>query len=158
MDKVKEVLPDGFLRDKDGVLIWRGGGYMAHYSDRGEAVKWHSAGALRLTCTERMFNKFHSSPCTNAPKHDPDVNGRLTKCGVHCKAAVAKREAKAEERTAKWKAQTKANIELDKAEVAVMAALRQIASGHNDPRALAQSVLDRLDAAKEAVQLLSGRK
>ncbi len=137
------------MRDDDGVLGWHGG---PHYSDPGEAIKTWWVGELRLGCAESVFGNYSSSPCGCIPKHDPDVNGRFTRCGKHSTAAKAKRKAAQEKRDQAWRRKMDLQNELHKATIAVEPALRQIADGHNDPRTLAQEVLSALDAIRAALK------
>ena len=98
-------------------------------------MTWH-AGELRSGCTDNVMSSFHSAPCGNAAKHDPDINGNPTKCGHHSAAAKARKKAKRDERDraerAKWAlrdALWRWNGERDDI-------IRKIAEGHNDPRGL----------------------
>lgn len=140
---------DGLTRHESGVLVWTGG-LGARYQDPGEAVMNHCAEKLVPSCTERVMGSYHSGPCGNTPRHDPDANGRPTKCGNHSKAAHARRAAKKEATEARWKAQWRADGDVHDANKAVEVALRQIAEGHNDPRTLAEETIQRLDAARDA--------
>lgn len=124
----------GFTRGADGILEWHGG---RDYDDPGEAIKTWRAGELRLGCNQLVYGEHSFSPCGKPPKHDPDANGRMTKCGAHCAASTARREADFLRKQA-----------LRDAVAGLEPALRQIADGHNDPRALAQEVIARLDQAR----------
>jgi hypothetical protein len=136
-----------FMRTKDGYLYPTGGRY---YREPGEAIKTWRNGELKPGCNAEVFAMWSSSPCGNTPKHDPDHLGRPTKCGMHCKAAVEKREAKKAATTARWNAEWAARDALHEARAGLETALRKIAEGHNDPRSLAQETLDTLEAAKAA--------
>lgn len=132
-------------RTEEGVLIVPSG---RHYSDPGEAlVRWW-AGKLVPTCTHSVYANYCTSPCTKKPKHDPDANGRMTKCGTHCQAAKDKRAAKAVEREAAWRLKFKRDVAIRKSTGDLEPALRKIAEGHNDARGLAQEIIAALDAAR----------
>lgn len=66
-------------------------------------------------------------------------------CGIHDPVAVkAKRDARDAKWNAEWAAQKQAAAEKKRAadlHAAALAAIKQIASGHNDPRSLALEVL-----------------
>lgn len=79
-------------------------------------------------CTRKNGHGPHGAWCK---AHDPD-------------AVKAKREA----RYAKMRAGWDREKSLNDAKAALEPALRQIAAGHNDPRALAESVIAALDAAR----------
>lgn len=132
-------------RNEDGVLIVPAG---RHYTDPGEAIVRHWAGGFVPTCTERVFGDWSSSPCKKAPKHDPDANGRMTKCGTHSQAAKDRRKAASKAQTEKWQADWRRNDAIKTAEVKLEPALREIAAGHNDARGLAQRIIAELDAAR----------
>ena len=142
-------LGKGLVRDTDGLLVWQGG---RHYTDPGEAIKTWWAGEARIGCAELVHHDYSTAPCGNIPKHDPDAQGRPTRCGVHCAAAKKKREAASDARRAAWRAKCDASQRLSKARADLEQALRRIAQGHNDPRSLAQEALDEFDAAKEAAK------
>lgn len=140
----------GLRRGEDGILLYVGG-IGTSYHDPKEAVKTSWNG--KLTCTERVWGTWDAAPCGKTPKHDHDNNGQPTKCGIHCKAAVEKRQAKSDEKMNHWRRQMDARSALSEATNAVEKALRKIAQGHNDPRGLATEVIDTLDAAREASRL-----
>jgi hypothetical protein len=109
------------------------------------------AGETSRGCTYDMVQSpgmLGFSLCTNGAKHDPDDNGDPTRCGVHSEAATERRNAKQkklrDEQTAKW-ARSNRLGELRR-ELSVI--VKQIAEGHNDPRALCQDWIVRNDAAK----------
>ena len=132
-------------RTEEGVLIVPSG---RHYSDPGEAlVRWW-AGKLVPTCTESIYRNWSSGPCQRAPRHDPDANGRMTKCAIHCQATKDKRAAKAVEREAAWRLKFKRDVAIRKSTADLEPALRKIADGHNDARGLAQEIIAALDAAR----------
>ena len=141
----------GLKRGEDGILVWNGG---RHYTDPGEAVKTWNGGVLRIGCNERVSSGFSSYPCGCTPKHDPDANGNLTKCGRHSAAAKAKKAAKEQAARDLWRAKFKASNAVRDAASALEPALRQIAKGYNNPRALAQEIIAELDAARKAVEAL----
>lgn len=139
----------GLVRGSDGLLAWHGGSY---YEDPGEAVKTWWAGVLRISCAESVWSNYSSAPCGKTAKHDPDANGHLTRCGLHSVAAKAKKKAAAAARDAAWRTKWDNQAALTKAEKEIEVALRFIAAGHNDPRALAQGVLAELDACRERMK------
>lgn len=75
----------------------------------------------------------HYHQCTRKAKYDPDENGKPTTCKVHSEAAIAARRAKQED------AQRVSShmFWLQKYGATFFDALKEIADGHNDPRALA---------------------
>lgn len=136
--------PKGFKRGKDGILQVAQRGFDArHYSDPGEAVKTWRAGELRLGCAEKRFQIWSSFPCGKPAKHDPDHNGNPTRCGIHSAAAKAKRKAKQEAKDAANRAKWAKRLALQQLSQEAPEIIRQIAEGHNDPRALCQDWLDR---------------
>ena len=145
-----------FTRDTDGILVPVLG---RHYQPPvpNEAIKTWWGGKLRLGCNASVHSSWNSSPCGNTPKHDPDVNGRFTKCGIHSAAAEARREGKKKQEHVKWRAQTDAKAALRKAEAALEQALDTIAAGHNDPRSVAIEALRNLMAARAAIAKAEGR-
>tara|TARA_R110000744_G_scaffold203992_1_gene322864 strand:- start:132 stop:500 length:369 start_codon:yes stop_codon:yes gene_type:complete len=79
-----------------------------------------------------------SHQCSRKAKHGPH--------GAWCKqhdpeAVKAKREA----RDVKWKAEWKASSANNKFKIDCQVAIRSIAAGHNDPRGLAQEIIDELE-------------
>ena len=78
--------------------------------------------------------------CTHKNGHGPE--------GAWCKMhdPVA-RKAKQAARDAKWRSDWDREKALNNANAALVPALRAIADGHNDPRALATEVIAALDAA-----------
>lgn len=136
---------DKSKRDSDGVLILQGGRY---YRDPGEALKTHRAGELVLTCTESVFDRWSSAPCSRKPTHDPDARGFPTKCGIHCAAAKERKKAKSEKEDEARRADYQRRNELKLAEAEIEVALRKIADGYNDARGLAQEVMARVDGLR----------
>ena len=145
----EQTTPNGFKRDETGILCWMGGG-ASFPRDLTEQIKIPYAGRLLTSCNESVFKTWSNGPCGNTPKHDPDANGRPTKCGHHSAAGKAKREAKRAATDQKWRDQSAARTAVHNAEVAMEAAIRRIAEGHNDPRSLALEVVAQLDAARAA--------
>ena len=139
------MIGKGLVRGADGVLEWHGG---RRYEDPGEAVKTWWAGELRLGCNFRAFRNYSSFPCGKTPRHDPDANGRMTRCGVHCAAATDRRKAKQAERLEAWSAALDREVAVSSAVAALEPALRRIAEGHNNPRDFAAEVIAALDAAR----------
>lgn len=76
--------------------------------------------------------------CTRKNGHGP--HGAW--CRQHDPVAVtAKRDAEYSKRKSKWEAEKRASVFARECQNAI----RQIAAGHNDPRGLAQSIIDKLD-------------
>ncbi len=146
-ETAKKERPSGWRRDTDGMLVWVGG-IGTRYDMPSEAIKTYHAGKARPGCNYGAFHTYHHYPCGKTPKHDPDAQGRPTKCGLHSKAAFELRNAKKDATTARWKRQWSADAAAHEANHAIEVALRQIAAGHNDPRGLAQEKIEALDAAK----------
>jgi hypothetical protein len=139
------------IRGSDGILMDnpdRGRDRPA-YRDPGEAVKVWSAGRQSLGCTHRMFENFHSFPCGKTPKHDLDVNGNPTKCGVHSKAAEQRRTEKANARRKAELEKFDRQRKLSAINAELIPLVRAIAAGHNDPRSACVEWLARYDKMKE---------
>ena len=141
------MIGGGLVRDEDGILAWRGG---RDYKAPAEQVKTWWAGVLRPGCNERMFENYSSHPCGKTPKHDPDAQGRPTKCGTHCQSAKDARKAKADAKMKALQDKWERHRAITAAVSAIEPALRKIAAGHNDPRTLAQEVIAALDDARKA--------
>lgn len=102
-------------------------------------------------CIHALFDRYHPGgyQCTRKRGHGPE--------GLHCKqhdpvAVKAKSDAKWAAYNAKWderKAGEAARELRSRFAAVAETALRQIAEGHNDPRALASEVLAMLSAAGE---------
>lgn len=102
-------------------------------------------------CVEQLFDRPHPGgyQCSRPRGHGPD--------GLYCRqhnpdAIAARRAAK----DAEWRAEIESRERArnaaawrEKARDAAEAAIRQIATGHNDPRTLACAVLALFDQAKE---------
>ena len=90
-------------------------------------------------CAAPVFNGgFGSSQCSRKNGHGPE--------GAWCKQhdPIA-RKAKDEARTAELEAKWAASGRKQKFQRDCIAAIRAIADGHNDPRGLAQSIIDALE-------------
>jgi hypothetical protein len=79
-------------------------------------------------CTRKCGHGPHGAWCK---QHDPE-------------AVKAKREAQ----TAKWVAEIEASRRSRQFDADCKDAIHQIAAGHNDPRGLAQSIIDKLEGTK----------
>lgn len=145
-----------FDRDTDGVLVPKPG-RVYHSPVPNEAIKTLLDGKLTLGCNASVHDTWSSGPCGNTPKHDPDANGRYTKCGVHSAAAVAKRKAKQEQARVRWRLEYDAKDALRKAEEALEQALTRIAAGHNDARSVALDALKDLLDARDAIAKAKGK-
>ena len=94
-------------------------------------------------CAAPVFNGgFGSSQCSRKNGHGPE--------GAWCKqhdpiARKARYEAMASESKAKWAASDRKQ----KFQSDCITAIRAIAAGHNDPRALAQSIIDAFEGKPE---------
>lgn len=98
-------------------------------------------------CVKSLMDRWHPGgyQCTRPRGHGPDG----CYCKQHDPAAVAARTVV---RDAAYSAKLAAdNLRRQKAEAGAKAldALKQIADGHNDPRSLAQELLDQFPALKE---------
>lgn len=142
----------GLQRTKDGRLYWSGGRHYTPPKDNEALLTWW-AGELRPGCNAEVHDTWTSGPCGNTPKHDPDAQGRPTKCGTHCEAAVAKRKAKADARYAAQKAKWARQREQDALRREMLNVILRIAAGHNDPRGLASDWVERAEAAGMGVTL-----
>ena len=115
--------------------------FLACYPAGGYGLNYKSVAVL-TRCSENVRGKGSwpsYSQCTRANGHGPH--------GAWCKqhnpeAVKAKREARDKAWKAKWAAERREGA--FKAEC--QSAIRAIASGHNDPRELAQGIIDRLEA------------
>ena len=88
-------------------------------------------------CTETVHDKysFRGRQCSKPAAVERD--GRMY-CKVHDPEAIkARRDAS----YAKWKAENARQFSQKQFERAAVDAIQQIANGHNDPRALAQSIM-----------------
>ena len=90
-------------------------------------------------------DRWHRSykPCGKTAKFERD--GKFY-CGTHDPVA---REAKQNATRAKWHAEWDRSAREQKFAAAAPAALRQISDGHNDPQALARSVLAILEGGEQ---------
>lgn len=87
----------------------------------------------------RMGMASDYGQCAGPAKYDAEIEGRRVKvCATHRPEAKAAREAKAAERNLAYQA---AQARKFKRPFEYVTALRLIANGHNDPRALATEVL-----------------
>jgi hypothetical protein len=116
------------------------------------AKKMWYAGKQRWGCVESIHDSgfsvsFHS--CGAAARFDPDGNGNPTKCGRHSQAAQAKRDAIRNLRYAEYEAEQNRRANMKKLRDEQLTIIRQIAAGHNDPRALCLEYLNRWEGANE---------
>lgn len=105
-------------------------------------------------CFHRGFANYDTSQCTHVGK--VTLADGSTWCGTHAPAAVARRkaakDAKAKARMDRWEAGQRLaerSALIKAAGKAAIEALRQIADGHNDPRALAAEVLAMLPETEQ---------
>lgn len=100
-------------------------------------------------CTAIVYSTgFFSSSCGNTAKYDPDPKGRLTACGIHSKAAVARRKLKSDRRYDEYMRKVNDKQLARDATAEAIRAIREIANGHNDPRTRAAEVVALLDDRK----------
>ena len=137
--------PEGWKRNESGVLE-RAPAYNPAFPK--EAVWVNLRGGKGFGCNDRVNRgTFRSQLCGKPAKHDPDHNGNPTKCGVHCKAAQDKRDARVKARWDEERAARQAAAKRRETRQALDAELRsiaqQIADGHNDPRTLCADWLRR---------------
>lgn len=94
-------------------------------------------------CAETVSDRhgfWHSSQCSRKRGHGPEQ----AFCKQHSPEAKAEREAKWQEKyDAERKAYRRERL-INEAKSSALDACRQIAAGHNDPRELAQAVIDML--------------
>ena len=140
-----------FVRGSDGILThnpkasrWNTAGYY----DPDEAVNVSQGNQTRLGCTHKIFSNYSSYPCNKVPKHDPDKNGRPTKCGIHSAASFQKRQDKAEAKRQAWRDAARKRADIQAIRNEMLPLIQSIADGHNDPRGACAEWLDRYNAAK----------
>ena len=94
-------------------------------------------------CSERVFRGYRYYPCSRLGRYEHE--GKFY-CKQHYPPNVAAR--KAEQQKKSKKALTSYHEKVRRAEVAERfeSVLRQIAEGHNDPRSLAQKILNEYDS------------
>ena len=126
-----------FVRGKDGILKinpdlspWD----HRSYQPPDEALNVFDRGELRLGCTHRRFENYSSFPCGNKPKHDPDANGRPTRCGIHSSAAEQRRKDKRDSKMQEWCDNRARGAALRDVRAEMIPLIQSIADGHNDPR------------------------
>lgn len=139
---------DGILRKNPALNPWE----RRAYADPGEALNIERGNKFSLGCTHKRFENYSSFPCGKTPKHDPDANGRPTKCGIHSAEHIKRRkykqDAKYAAETLKWARQREqASIRAE-----MLPLIRSIADGHNDPRTACREWLDRYEATKEEAE------
>lgn len=83
--------------------------------------------------------------CSKCATDDPDADGNPTKCSTHSKAG----QARLAERHLAQNQISRDRFEKERRKRAFdlncQQAIRDIAAGHNDPRTLAQSIIDKLE-------------
>lgn len=103
---------------------------------------WHQSTGF---CCAQVHNGwgvgFHQ--CANRPKV---YVGRLGFCKTHSPEAVKKRAEKVQASTTAYLHKVSKKVAADTLGRNAIAALREIAAGHNDPRSLARSLLEPFDA------------
>ena len=120
------------------------------YAAPDEALNVTRAGETRLGCAHRMFENYSCYPCGKKPKHDPDANGRPTRCGIHSTAAQTRRKDKADAKMQAWRDQCNRNDANRKLKLEMKTLIQSIADGHNDPRQACHDWLARYnDATKD---------
>lgn len=136
MTEAPEV-PAGYRRREDGVLVHTNEFIRRQHVS--EAVWFSDGHGERFGCTTRVFSDgrdMTGHSCGKTAKHDPDWQGNPTKCGIHSAAAEAKRKAKFEAKYAEDRAKWAREAAQSRLESEAATIIRQIADGHNDPRAL----------------------
>ena len=144
MNEKKEEQKE-FFRDANGTLCRnpRASPYSRiSYKDPDEAIKVKSLDEWVLACTERTMTNYHSGPCGNKPKYDPDANGLFTKCGHHSEASKKRKKDKQDARFAKWMSEVDFNNAWREHNAKKLEIIKAIAEGHNDPRSLCQEWLN----------------
>ncbi len=90
-------------------------------------------------CEGVAGNAWGSKQCSRANGHGPH--------GAYCKQHdPVSLKAKKDARYAKWSAESENSARNREFAAACRKAIRDIAAGHNDPRGLAQSIIDNLEA------------
>ena len=136
---------DGILIRNSEISVWD----RRSYREPDEAINVKDGKGLRLGCNHRMFQNYSSFPCGKKPKHDPDANGNLTKCGIHSAAAIQRRQDKSNAKMQAWRDEIHKKAEISRLRDEMLPLIRAIADGHNDPRSACVEWLDRYNAAKE---------
>jgi len=104
-------------------------------------------------CGQRMFRDWSAHQCGNKAKYDViEEHGKPTRCGVHCKAADKRRREQAAKRKREDDERRRRPLTYRAAREAALEAIRKIAAGHNDPRALAMEVLKPLEEFENETQ------
>lgn len=94
-------------------------------------------------CGQNLFGNWSAYQCGNKAKYDIILShGRPTRCGVHSKAANARREAKAVAEKQRRDLTQKKYEAYREFNTQAAVAIRKIAKGHNDPRGLALEILE----------------
>ncbi len=114
--------------------------FLAHYRPS-YGRSWSPAAPDYSRCCEIVIGQIHSGQCTRKNGHGPDG----AYCKQHDPIAI---KAKIAASDAKWRAEQDAKARQAEFANDCKAAIREIAAGHNDPRALAQSIIDKLEGAK----------
>lgn len=93
-------------------------------------------------CAESVWGggALFQSQCKRKAVCDPDENGNPTTCKQHSEAARSERRAMIEAK----RSAGMAHFKMRNMAPRMRDALQQIADGHNDPRALAKEVLEKL--------------
>lgn len=144
--------PEGYLRNKKGVLEFRNGYYRRDTAD--EAVWFKNGHGEYFGCTDMVISSggWRSHFCGKKAKYDPDKNGNPTRCGVHCQAAKDKRKVKSDARYEASRREWAMKAEQEKLRREAVEIIRKIAEGHNDPRSICMDWVSRMDETKEATQ------
>lgn len=123
-------------------------GRTAFYDSEAGSIHVYVGANPRKQCARHIYSPLgngHSVPgqCSKGGRHEH--NGFLF-CAIHYPPNVAERD---KARRARWDAESKANVarwaqeeEDRKLRDRCLDAIKQIAAGHNDPRALAMEVLN----------------
>lgn len=101
-------------------------------------------------CKERVSDRqgFGRYGCGHKAKHDPGPDGIPRHCGTHSAAAKAKRNAKSRSNYDAYRAKRDAAYAVSELRNQLEGVLREIAEGHNDPRAHANQALLKLTDAR----------
>ena len=110
---------------------------------RSYGAQWRANAPDYTKCAKSVWAKsgWGSVQCTRKNGHGP--HGAW--CKQHDPVAV---KAKDEARYAKWKDEWAEKDRLRDFERGCQEAIRQIAAGHNDPRGLAQSLINKLEGGE----------
>jgi len=92
-------------------------------------------------CAVRGLTNYTAYQCQYKAKHDPDHTGKPTRCGHHCRAVGAKKQAARDQKHAERRARIDARQAEKDLRNEALVLIGKIATGHNDPRGAAIELL-----------------